>query len=48
VLEITRPGGMSRTRLSKPQARDVSVLATYLAIALAQDDSAGELFVGAE
>jgi hypothetical protein len=48
VLEINRPGGMSRTRLSKPQARDVSVLATYLAIALAQDDSAGELFVGAE
>jgi hypothetical protein len=48
VLEITRPGGISRNRLSKPQARDVSVLATYLALALAQDQSAGELLVGSE
>jgi len=48
VLEITQPGGMSRNRLSKPQARDVSVLATYLALALAKDQSAGELLVGAE
>jgi hypothetical protein len=48
VLEITRPGGMSRNRLSKPQARDVSVLATYLALALAEDHSAGELLVSAE
>jgi hypothetical protein len=48
VLEITRPGGMSRNRLSKRQARDVSVLATYLALALAQDHSEGELLVGAE
>jgi hypothetical protein len=48
VLEITRPGGTSRNRLSKRQARDVSVLATYLALALAQDQSAGELLVGSE
>ena len=37
VLEITRPGGLSRRRLPKPQARDVVVLATFLALALAQD-----------
>jgi hypothetical protein len=48
VLEITRPGGTSRNRLSKPQARDVSVLATYLALALAQNQSAGELLVCSE
>jgi hypothetical protein len=48
VLEITRPDGVSRNRLSKRQARDVSVLVTYLALALAQDQSAGESLVGAE
>jgi hypothetical protein len=48
VLEITRPGGTSRNRLSKPQARDVSAVATYLALALAHDQSAGELLVGSE